>query len=55
MNPRTGLEQLAAVCLACQEIVDQKFETRGWTLSNRMCADQPRHCRRSEISRYARA
>lgn len=40
MNPRIGLEQLAAVCLACQEIVDRRFEMRGWTLSNWKCADQ---------------
>jgi hypothetical protein len=40
MNPRIGLEQLAAVCLACQEIVAHRFEMRGWTLSDWKCADQ---------------
>jgi hypothetical protein len=39
LRPRVRLEQLAQVCLACQETIQQWFSTRDWSLPDRKCAD----------------
>src|SRR5579862_978569 len=39
LSPRVRLEQLAQVCLACQETIQQWFSTRDWSLPELKCAD----------------